>query len=197
MLIKPKKIGNVFEQNHISFRDVKDSQEWFSDKTQSMKSITPNKVMMGQGGQNMTHVLQPGKLYMFYYDPKLKETLPYYDTFPLVLPFARNTDTFTGLNLHYLDYQTRFQLFKALLKITGAGRLSDKTKLEYSWKLVKSAATLAPAQACIKMYLFDQLRSPFLEIPPKEWATASLLPCARFRGASEKYIWENSKKLYK
>ena len=26
-----------------------------------------------------------GKMYMFFYDPKLRETLPYYDAFPLVI----------------------------------------------------------------------------------------------------------------
>jgi hypothetical protein len=197
MATKPKITQNIFEQNHISFRDVKDSQAWFSDKTKEMGTVTPNKVMMGNAGQNMTHVLTPGKLYMFYYDPKMKETLPYYDTFPLVLPFARDSNTFTGLNLHYLDYQTRFQLFKALLKITGAGRLNAKTKLEYSWKLVKSVAQLAPAQACIKMYLFDHLRSPFLEVPPKEWATACMLPVHRFVGSSASSVWKDSNRKFK
>lgn len=188
-----KKVGSVFEQHHVSFRDVKQSQDWFNTKMQEMPNLTPNKLMMQNAGQNMTHVLMPGKLYMFYYDPKGKEDLPYYDTFPLVLPFGRDKEHFIGLNLHYLDYQTRFQLFKALLKITGAGRLSAKSKVEYSWKLVKSASELAPAQACVKSYLFEQLKSPFLEVPPKEWATAALLPVHRFKGASASRVWSESK----
>ena len=28
--------------------------------------------------------LMPGRMFMFFYDPKHKETLPYYDRFPLV-----------------------------------------------------------------------------------------------------------------
>lgn len=194
---KVVKSGSVFEQNHISFKDVRQSQDWFNEKMKAIPNMTPNKVMMQNAGQNMTHVLMPGKLYMFYYDPKFKETLPYYDTFPLVLPFGKEKDHFIGLNLHYLDYPTRFQLFKALLKITGAGRLTYKTKLQYSWNLVRSAAELAPAQACVKMYLFSNVKSPFLEVPPKEWATAAMLPVHHFVGASSSHVWSESKNKIK
>ena len=50
-----------------------------------------------------------GRLNMFFYDPKFKKTLPYYDRFPLVFPFKRGFTrqraieggSFLGLNLHY------------------------------------------------------------------------------------------------
>jgi hypothetical protein len=32
-----------------------------------------------------------GRLNMFFYDPKYKKTLPYYDTFPLGITFRENT----------------------------------------------------------------------------------------------------------
>ena len=35
-----------------------------------------------------------GRLNMFFYDPKYKKTLPYYDTFPLVLPLENYPDGF-------------------------------------------------------------------------------------------------------
>ena len=42
-----------------------------------------------------------GRLNMFFYDPKYKKKLPYYDTFPLVLPIERYPDGFLGINFHY------------------------------------------------------------------------------------------------
>ena len=40
-----------------------------------------------------------GRLNMFIYDPKLKKKLPYYDTFPLVLPLENYNDGFLGIKL--------------------------------------------------------------------------------------------------
>ena len=45
--------------------------------------------LMNQGKLNGRPSL--GRLNMFFYDPKYKKTLPYYDTFPLVLPIESNT----------------------------------------------------------------------------------------------------------
>ena len=48
-----------------------------------------------------------GRLNMFFYDPKLKATLPYYDRFPLVLPLKRFENGFLGINFHYLPIPLR------------------------------------------------------------------------------------------
>ena len=47
---------------------------------------------------------------MFFYDPKFKKTLPYYDTFPLVLPLETYNDGFLGINMHYLPIPLRVNL---------------------------------------------------------------------------------------
>ena len=41
-----------------------------------------------------------GRMYTFFYDPKTKDELPYYDTFPVVLIIETTGNGFTGLNLH-------------------------------------------------------------------------------------------------
>ena len=46
--------------------------------------------------------LSAGRMSMFFYDPKFKNRLPYYDTFPLVLPLETMRGGFIGLNFHYL-----------------------------------------------------------------------------------------------
>ena len=57
-----------------------------------------------------------GRLNMFFYDPKYKKTLPYYDTFPLVLPIERISGGFAGINFHYLRPGARFTLLEKFFK---------------------------------------------------------------------------------
>jgi hypothetical protein len=80
-------------------------------------------------------------MYFFYYDPLHKDTLPYYDQFPLIIPFAKTDKSFTALNMHYVDYRTRVLILNELIKITGA-KTSTDNKIKYSWALIKSVAKL-------------------------------------------------------
>jgi hypothetical protein len=143
----------------------------------------------------LTARLMPGKMYMFFYMPKGKDDLPYYDMVPLVLPFARDSTHFTGLNIHYLDYVTRFRMFKELLRITNSTTLTEDTKMKYTWGMIKDVAKMAPAQACVKQYLFSHVKSMFMEVPPTEWATAALLPTHRFVGATQEQVWKDSRRV--
>lgn len=197
MALQISKRPGMFENNHISFAEVRLSKAWFDEKMKALPRITPNKVMQTNAGQNLTNFLIPGKMYMFFYMPKYKEELPYYDMVPLVLPFDRDNTHFTGLNLHYLDYVTRFRLFKELMKICNATNLNDTTKLKFSWSLIRAVAKMAPAHACIKQYLFSHVKSSFLEIKPNDWATAALLPTHRFVGATDQQVWADSRRIAK
>jgi hypothetical protein len=107
----------ALELYKINPEDVKKSQKWFDEQVKklSTKKVTPNRIM-NEEGMHLTSTLVPGKMYFFYYHPKHYETLPHYDQFPLVLPFGKTGNSFTGLNLHYLDYKMRMGLFQQLLK---------------------------------------------------------------------------------
>lgn len=183
-----------FELYHISPSDVKRSRTWFDEQIRHLatKKITPNRLMMGDGGAELTGTLIPGKLYFFYYDPKYKDTLPYYDQFPLVLPYDRDKTTFIGLNLHYLEYKPRMELFKALAKNHGQNMMSESAKIRYSWELIKGVSKTSLAQACIKRYLFEHVKSPYLAVPEESWYTAMLLPVQRFAKATKEHVWRDS-----
>jgi len=127
--------------------------------------------------------------------PLGKDTLPYYDTFPLIFPLSRTPDTFMGLNMHYLDYPLRFALFRALLKISANSNITDASKMRISWAQISGLASTPQAQACIKQYRYDHVKSVFLEIMPTDWATAMMLPTHRFVGASPQAIWQESTKI--
>ena len=78
-----------------------------------------------------------GRMSMFFYDPKFKQRLPYYDTFPLVLPLEPMRGGFIGLNFHYL-YGARFKFLQQLQSYASNGKFDQSTKIQASYNSIKS-----------------------------------------------------------
>ena len=187
---------DVFERNQYDLQTaVKRSSSWFNKQVSSLaqQNITPNQVLKGNTSQNTT-TIQPGNLYMYFYDPKTKEDLPYYDRFPLVFPFRKTSDGFYGLNMHYLPYDLRIYLLDALLTFKTNSRWDETTKLKYSWALIDGVSRYKAAQPCVKQYLNGHVKSQFRKVSSQDWATAMLLPVEKFVGASKQQVWADSRK---
>ena len=122
-----------------------------------------------------------GRMSMFYYDPKTKAKLPFYDTFPLVLPADVFRGGFVGINFHYLPYGTRFKLLEELQTYASNDKFDRTTKLQVGYSNLKGQSIIKPA---IKKYLWSHVRSNFLRIDADEMAIACYLPVAQFQGAS-------------
>ena len=69
-----------------------------------------------------------GRMSMFFYDPKFKQRLPYYDTFPLVLPLEPMKGGFIGLNFHYLPYGVRFAFLQQLQSYATNSKFDNQLK---------------------------------------------------------------------
>lgn len=143
----------------------------------------------------LTNEARPGNMYMYIYDAKHKDTLPYYDKFPLVFPFKVASDRFWGINLHYLPLPMRAQLMDSLYDIRTNSKYDETTKLRISYQVLNSASKFRLFKPCIKQYLFDQMQSNFVYIYPSEWDTALFLPFERFSGATKTQVWAQSKKI--
>jgi hypothetical protein len=196
MAIK-KPIQDVFDQNKYDLLTaVKRSRSWFEKQVAAMaqQNITPNKVLKGEPS-HMRSAIMPGNLYMYAYDPKLKDELPYYDRFPLVFPFRKTQDGFIGLNMHYLPYDLRINLLDQLLVFKNNSRMDETTKLKYSWAVIDGVSRYKAARPCVKQYLSGHVRSQFRQIYSEDWATAMLLPVERFVGASKQQVWAESRKI--
>lgn len=137
-----------------------------------------------------------GHMYFYYYDPKTKDSLPYYDRFPLVIPIEQYPDGFLGLNLHYIHPKQRIILLDKLSEYASDSRYDNRTKLRLSYALLSSAARAFEATPCIKRYLYTQVQSRFLEIYANEWDIAALLPMETFVGASTSKVWSDSRKKF-
>jgi len=133
-----------------------------------------------------------GRLNMFVYDPKLKQKLPYYDTFPLVLPLERYTDGFLGLNLHYLPVNLRVRLLDRLVDLANNNDFNETTRLMANYSKLKNVRLIRPT---IKRYLAGRVKSQFRRIDADEFTIATLLPVARFKKASVNEVWRDSRKM--
>ena len=120
-----------------------------------------------------------GRMSMFYYDPKTKARLPYYDTFPLVLPLEPMRGGFIGLNFHYLPYGARFSFLQQLQSYATNSKFDQSTKIIASYNSIKNNKY---TKVAIKRYLYSQVRSNFLRIDVNEMALAAYLPVAQFQG---------------
>lgn len=177
--------------------DVNKSLAWFQEMTRKLGDrVSINSLL--QNSQRRSANLVPGKMYMYSYQAKHADTLPYYDQFPLMIPFARDAETVTGLNFHYLNYKIRFFLLRNLLEFANDKKLTEKSKLIMSWDLIKGASRYAPAAAAIHKYRFDHIRSAFLEVPANQWFTAMMMPVERFVTGKDGYkynkesVWQDS-----
>jgi hypothetical protein len=123
-----------------------------------------------------------GALNMFVYGPKHKKKLPYYDTFPLVLPIENYSDGFLGLNFHYLPIPLRMKLLDKMLD-------SD---LRTSYNAIKGVRLVRPT---IHRYLAGYTKSQFRKIEEDELVVATLLPVHNFKKSSAKAVWADSRKM--
>jgi hypothetical protein len=134
---------------------------------------------------------------MYYYDPKHKETLAYYDRFPLVFPFRKVQGGFYGLNLHYLPPQLRARLMDGLYDYANNTRYDESTKIKMNYSLLQNVSKLKFFEPCVKMYLDEHVRSRFMYIYPSEWDVALFLPTERFAKKSKTQVWAESKKMFR
>ena len=131
-----------------------------------------------------------GKLNMFFYDPKHKKTLPYYDTFPLVLPLEKYPDGFLGINMHYLPIPLRIKLLDRLVDYSNNTKFDESTRLMVDYNKLKKIRLIRPT---IHRYLSGYTKSQFRRIDADEFTIATLLPVQRFKKASESEVWKESR----
>jgi hypothetical protein len=169
------------------------SRNWLRAKIAELKP-TPQTLMRDKKRLQETQFI--GGMFFFYYDPKTKDSLPYYDRFPLVIPIERYRDGFLGLNLHYIHPKQRLLLLDKLSEYTTNKNYDSTTKLRLSYGLLSSASKAYQATPCIKRYLANHVQSRFLEIQANEWDIAVMLPVERFEKASTGKVWSDSRKKF-
>lgn len=170
----------------------RDSLKWLNKKITEIRNPVAIANSMVQERFRQTTLAKLGRLYFFYYDPKGKEELPYYDRFPLVLILDKYDDGFLGLNLHYLPYRYRVAFLTKLMKFAVHNKDDEIQRLRITYDILSASKRLKEFRPCIKRYLHGHIRSKLLTIQPDEWEVASLLPLQQFRGAKPQQVWKES-----
>ena len=165
------------------------STEWFRDKIAELGKPTAMNLM--RDGKKAARPFY-GNLNMFFYDPKFKNTLPYYDRFPLVLPIERYSDGFLGINLHYLPIPLRVRLLDELMDYSTDTNFDSKTKINTNYQQLKNVNLIKPT---LKRYLAGKVKSAFRRIDGDEFTVATLLPVQRFSKESASKVWSDSRSM--
>ena len=100
-----------------------ESRKWFRQRARDLRGINRKELMkedpLERGGEEIV-----GSMQMFFYDPKTKDTLPYYDRFPLVVVVGPAEKGFYGLNLHYLPPILRAKMLDSLMEVATSKKIS-------------------------------------------------------------------------
>ena len=171
---------------------TKESRAWFMNKAKNL-SVSRGDLMKQEPLEFRSRPAV-GRMYMYFYDPKHKEKLPYYDRFPLIVMVGPARGGFMGLNLHYLPHIFRARLMDRLYNIQRVDRLRDSKKLRLSYSFLSTASKFRYFQPTVKRYLNTHVRSRFLYIPAEEWDIALMLPTERFKKTTKNNVWRESRK---
>ena len=165
------------------------STQWYRDKIDEFGK--PGAMDLIRDGKRNNKPFF-GRLNMFFYDPKLKAKLPYYDTFPLVLPLEPYSDGFLGINLHYLPMTLRLKLLDRLVDFSNNTKFDESTRLAVDYSKLKKLSIIKPT---LKRYLAGRVKTQFRRIDADEFTVAALLPVQRFKKASAAEVYADSRKM--
>ena len=166
---------SIFDEISKLRKSGKEPYQWYRNRIKELG--TPSQAQLIRDGK-ITGRVNFGALNMFIYDPKLKNKLPYYDTFPLVLPIENYRDGFLGINFHYLPYALR-------------ARLLSRLDPNANYSALKNVKLVKPT---LKRYLNTNVRSRFRKLEEEDFMTAIMLPVQRFKKSSVNKVWSDSRK---
>ncbi len=182
-----KPFNDIFAQTNGQER----SARWYQTAVREYASgiNTFQEVQSSDLGKVATQ-LDVGKMYMFAYDPMTKETLPYWDSLPLVVICDPLPTGFSGINLHYLSPLLRANLLDRLMP--SIDKVDSDSKLRSDWSFVRNFSRFPETRKSTKRYLTQQIRGQMIEVNPRHWKSAVFLPVQQFQGASASKVYRDT-----
>lgn len=173
-----------------------EARDWFIQRVKEINGKINRVSLLKDESLKTRSTAIWGSMYMFVYDPKLKQELPYYDRFPLVLVLQPAEGGFLGLNLHYLHPKIRAKFLDKLMSTISDDKLTEKTRLKLRYSLLSSAKRLREFAPCLKHYLVNHMKTRPSQVFATEWETAIFLPTEHFKGATKNKVWMESRKEF-
>ena len=168
--------------------------EFFQLQVRNLKT-TPERFYK-QSDLNKAKRYLEGRMYTFFYNPKTKDKLPYYDRFPVILLLEANQNGFSGLNLHYIPPRYRVKLLNELYDFIVTDDEEDdenmKTRIRVTYDILQTTAKMKFFRPCYKRYLTSHIEGRALEIIPEYWDIMAMLPVGRFEKESVRKVYSES-----
>ena len=199
MAIKPSILTTLAEQKTAQELQTmsRESALWLTKKVAELRNpgrlaipITRERNRFTRPSDRQRFLI--GGMYFFVYDPKLKDELPYYDRFPLVIPLKRESDGFLGLNIHYLPIRYRVAFMRKLMPLAIFDDEDEIKRIRITYPFLESSSRLKEFRPCIKKYLYSHIKSRILKVEGKEWDIAMYLPVQQFRKVPVNKVWKDS-----
>ncbi len=192
-----EKIATANKVGSVDSKQVNEAQAWYRNSAKKLGSLTASSIAADKDRfTNTINRFSIGRMYMFSYDAKHKDTLPYWDRFPLVFPIELYNDGFLGINLHYISPLVRAKLMNALYETANNKKYDDTTRLKINYEILRSASQFKYFKPCVKRYLSGHVKSRFMYISPAEWDVTIMLPTEQFVGASKQKVYKESSRQF-
>lgn len=133
-----------------------------------------------------------GGMFIYTYDPKHKDKLPWYDTLPVVIPIELYNDGWLGVNVHYLPPSMRMRLLDKMLEFKKRAH-TPRAYMQVSYEFLKGAIQTKMFEPTIHRYLASHVTSRILRIDDNYWDKVAMLPLARFKKSSASTIWKRAR----
>ena len=177
-------------------KEVKRSAKWFQDKIKGLKGEVKNRFSSTNAAKFYRESekindavfkrrVSLGDLFCYYYNPKYRKTLPYYDMFPMIMLLSAEKETFLGINFHYLRPKWRAILLDRVTAKIGGGIPK--------WNKLRNIRQIAPT---IKRYRFDHIMRKVIPIEEDEQEIAIFLPTERFKKSGKTKVWSESERKF-
>ena len=190
-------LKTAIQTNSVDAR-ARAAGNWFRSIVNRTKGAfsdeTPQSILTRS--ESLTSRSRLGKMYFYSYNPKWKDKLPWYDTFPLVFPIEEYNNGFLGLNFHYLRPKDRAILLDQLKVFANNKKYDETTKLKLTYNMLKGFTKIKRARPTVHRYLSSKVNSKFVLINADEWEVALFLPVERFKKANKKKVWAHSGTMF-
>jgi hypothetical protein len=173
---------------------TKASRKWFEKNVEKLKMPSRNALLKDSALDPVSKQIA-GNMYMYFYDPKHKKTLPYYDRFPLTIMLQPVKGGFQGLNLHYLQPDIRAKFLDELMKLAPSKVKNNSRLTKLRYDLLQSTRKYKEFKPCFKTYLTSQVASRMVRVPMTEWEIAVFLPTEQFKKSGKQNVWKDSLKI--
>ena len=177
-------------------KEVKRSAQWFQDKIKGLKGTVKNRFSSTNAAKFYRESekindavfkrrVSLGDMFCYYYNPKYRKTLPYYDMFPMIMLLSAEKETFLGINFHYLRPKWRAILLDRVSAKIGGGLPK--------WSKLRQIRQIAPT---IKRYRFDHIMKKVIPIEEDEQEIAIFLPTEKFKKTGKANVWSDSERKF-